>query len=57
MGMATAHVYLDGAGQRGAVCLPTQEKRGAHTHPGLLNAAAAGLPVHATPPLRALEAV
>lgn len=43
--MTTAHVYLDGAGQRGAMCLPTQEKKGAHTNPGLLGAAAAGLPV------------
>lgn len=44
--MITTHVYLDRSGQKGAVCLPTQATKGAHTHPGLLGRAAAGLPVH-----------
>lgn len=43
--MTTAPVYLDRAGQRDAMCLPTQGKKGAHSHPGLLGTAAAGLPV------------
>lgn len=43
--MTTARLPRRGR-TKGALCLPAQEEKGAHTHPGLLGAAAAaGLPV------------